>query len=253
MLTIEDSESIGIYIDFDLWAQDTIRKSKNIVDQLETKLLHKVFPSRIGVRGNYVGADSLIEAIAGHGSMGRCEIFAQPAAVAKLELRLLNHWKINKERVRISSVHQLLYDCDSYHLTSLLLPHFSSTMPYRLRGRSSSKNVPIICLSHGFSLHTMLYDTFLSLLLARTYPCDSLICTSRASQTAMSNILEYVSDQFGREHGVKLSFSGRVDRIPLCVDTEVLEPKDQASSRRKLRLPVDGRIILYFGRVSLLK
>lgn len=253
MLPVENCDSLGIYIDFDLCAQDAIRKSKNIMDQLKVKLLHRVFPSRIGVRGNSVGADSLIEALAGHGSMGRYELFTHPSAVAKLTLRLQNHWRIEKEKVRISSVRRLLQRWDSYRLTSMLLPHLGSSIPYRLRGYSSSENVPIICLTHGFSLHAMLYDTFLPLLLARTYSCDSLICSSRASHTAMSNILGYVSEQFGREHGVKLNFSGRIDRLPLCVDTDVLEPKDQASSRRRFRLPVDGWIILYFGTVSLLK
>src|SRR5262249_2977175 len=125
--------------------------------------------------------------------------------------------------------------------------------PLITRNQFGSRLYPVTILTHGFSLHSMLYDGFLRLLLEGTYPCDSLICTSRASRTAMANILDQVAEQFNRKFHADIRYRGRLDSIPLCVDTEKFRPQDKTLLRKRLKLPKDAIILLYMGYVSVLK
>ena len=99
----------------------------------------------------------------------------------------------------------------------------------------------------------MVWDPFLRMLLGGTYPCDSLICTSRACRDAVIHLFEFAAEEFARDYGVCLRYEGRLDLIPLGVDTERLRPRDKREARRKLKLPKDAFIILFLGRISSFK
>src|SRR5262249_44917702 len=122
--------------------------------------------------------------------------------------------------------------------------------PLVIRNTFASTLYPVTILSHGFSLHSMLYDTFLRLLLEGTYPCDSIICTSRASRAAMANILAMLAERFNREFRANIEYTGRLDIVPLCIDTEKFKPQDKWALRGRLRLPKDVLIIVYLGYIS---
>jgi D-inositol-3-phosphate glycosyltransferase len=244
---------LGIYLNRDPSSFDNVRKHRGLWDRLDTWLMNKAFDTTSAVRGNYVAMDSLIEAITRYGSIGRYELFANPASIKNLEQRVTSHWRTPDDRVRIRSTSALSEEIDKLSLTALLTPSLVSGEPVRIRDCFSSKVFPIVILSHGFSRPTMLYDTFLRILLGNTYPCDSIICSSRASGAAMARIFEHLSEEVFRDFGLNLKFSGRLDQIPLCVDTETLKPLDKAESRRQCKLPKDSFILLYFGRISPLK
>jgi glycosyltransferase involved in cell wall biosynthesis len=155
--------------------------------------------------------------------------------------------------IHVTSVLDIPRGIDRYSLSAFFNPSGNFTQPLALRSNFASKLFPITFLTHGFSLHSMLYDGFLRLLLEGTYSCDSLICTSRASRLAMANILETVADNFNRRFNATLKYPGRLDVIPLCVDTAKFKPQDKVSLRRQLRLPQESIILLYLGYISALK
>jgi glycosyltransferase involved in cell wall biosynthesis len=99
----------------------------------------------------------------------------------------------------------------------------------------------------------MLYQLFLRCVVGDVLPCDSLICTSTAASRAVENALDYLREEVNRASGGNVRRSGRVDVIPLCIDTSSLQPLDKTNVRRELNLPEDAFIILYLGRISPLK
>jgi glycosyltransferase involved in cell wall biosynthesis len=123
-------------------------------------------------------------------------------------------------------------------------------VPFHVRSRHATKPFPITLVHHTVSYQRMLHDTFLPLLLAETMPCDSIICPSAASRRAVEVLLDEVAHRFNERHGTRLRFGGRLDTIPIGVDTEALRPTEQAQSRRSLSLPEEPLIILWLGRLS---
>ena len=124
---------------------------------------------------------------------------------------------------------------------------------FSLRERLSRRPFPIVTLQHGLSRHDLLYERFFRSLLSPSYPFDSLICTSRACKAAVSNILESLASGFEIDYGVHLKFEGRLDLIPLCVDTEQLKPAPNTLPRRALGIPADATVLLYLGYISPVK
>lgn len=224
-------------------------------DRLQMFIAKKLFPDHLAVRGNLVAIDSITEALLRHGTISRYELFVEPAFLetAKGFLDLRKPAEPHDPAIRISSTLDFLGGIDKYSLTAFFNPSGNFHQPLITRNQFGSRLYPVTVLTHGFSLHSMLYDGFLRLLLEGTYPCDSLICTSRASRTAMANILDQVAEQFNRKFRADIRYSGRLDSIPLCVDTEKFRPQDKTLLRKALKLPKDAIILLYMGYISVLK
>lgn len=224
-------------------------------DQLQIYIAKKLFPDHLAVRGNLVAIDYVTEALLRHGTLNRYELFVEPGFLeaAKGFLDLKKPAGQQDHPIRINSTLDLLSGVDKYSLTAFFSPSGNFPQPLVLRNQFGSRFYPVSILNHGFSLHTMLYDGFLRLLLEGTYPCDSLICTSRASRAAMANILDQVAEQFNRKFHAGIKYSGRLDLIPLCVDTERFRPQNKTPLRKQLKLPKDAIVLLYLGYVSVLK
>lgn len=224
-------------------------------EQLQIFIAKKLFPDHLAVRGNLVAIDYVTEAIFRYGTISRYELFVEPpfldAAQAFRNLR--KPGESGDHPIHINSLTDLPGGIDKYALTAFFNPSGSFPQPLIMRNQFGSRLYPVTTLTHGFSLHSMLYDGFLRLLLEGTYPCDSLICTSRAARAAMANILEQVAEQFNRKFRAGIRYSGRLDLIPLCVDTEKFRPQEKAPLRKKLKLPKEAVILLYMGYVSVLK
>jgi D-inositol-3-phosphate glycosyltransferase len=118
---------------------------------------------------------------------------------------------------------------------------------FDIRQTYFTRPVPITCTHHTVSYRHALDQTFLPFLMSETLPCDSIVCSSTASRTAISNIFEQVASRLpvrGRQ------YKGRFDVIPFGVDTAKFRPIDQRQCRRKFDLPVDATVVLSFGRIS---
>ncbi|HEV2964142.1 MAG TPA: glycosyltransferase family 4 protein [Candidatus Angelobacter sp.] len=227
----------------------------SFTDQLQIFIAKKIFPDHLAVRGNLVAIDCITEALLRHGTISRYEMFVEPAYVeaAQAFLDLRKPGAGQDHPIHVSSTLDLLGGVDKFSFTAFFNPSGNFTQPLVMRNQFGSRLYPLTILNHGFSLHTMLYDGFLRLLLEGTYPCDSLICTSRASRAAMRNILDQVAEEFNRKFDADINYSGRLDLIPLCVDTEKFRPQDKPLLRKQLKLPKEAVILLYMGYVSVLK
>lgn len=227
----------------------------NFTDRLQLYIEKKLFPDSLAVRGNIVAIDYVTQALLRHGTMEKYEIFVSPgleeSAREWLQLELKKH--APERQAQIHSLLDVLHGVDQYSLTAFFNPLGGLSLPPLIRKNFGSRLFPTTFLAHGFSVHSMLYEAFLRFLFMGAFACDSIICTSRACRDAMANILEQVSEQFRREFQSSIPYRGRLDTIPLCVDTEIFKPQDKKLLRRRLRLPKNALILLYIGFISPLK
>jgi glycosyltransferase involved in cell wall biosynthesis len=253
--SLRDGDSvIGILFPEQARANIVRKGPTSFSDQLQLFIAKKLFPNNLSVRGNLVAIDYLTEALLLHGTMSRYELFVEPSFVKDAEaLYSFGEDQSHTGRIRVTSTLQIPQGVDKYGLTGFFNPTGNFPQSLVIRNSFATHLYPVSILTHGFSLHTMLFDGFLRLLLEGTYPCDSLICTSRASRTALTNILGHLAERFNRHFRADLKYEGRLDLIPLCVDTDKLKPQDKAPLRKRLKLPADATISLYMGHVSPLK
>ena len=119
-----------------------------------------------------------------------------------------------------------------------------------LRNRFFPAPAPVTFIHYTVSYANMLGELFLPLVLADTYPCDSIFCTSRDSRQAVQNLLDRASEHIRERTGVERRFQGRLDLVPLGVDTDLFRPRDKRELRRQLELPLDALVLLWVGRLS---
>jgi D-inositol-3-phosphate glycosyltransferase len=124
--------------------------------------------------------------------------------------------------------------------------------PFDLRASFASSCYPILFSHHTVSYQHHLNNRFLPLLLSETLPCDSFVCTSHAARQLISNQLEYMGEALMRSHGLQAAFHGRLDVIPLGVDTEVFCPRPKEACRKHFGFSKKEILILYFGRISVI-
>ncbi|MGB2716708.1 MAG: glycosyltransferase family 4 protein [Vicinamibacterales bacterium] len=110
---------------------------------------------------------------------------------------------------------------------------------------------PVTALHHTISYQSYLHNVILPTLLADSRTFDSIVCSSAAARAALLALHEQVAEATESRIGTRLQYRGRLDLIPLGVDTDVFRPRDKKIVRHELGLPSAACIILYFGRVSL--
>jgi len=76
--------------------------------------------------------------------------------------------------------------------------------------------------------------------------CDSVVCTSPSGRQVFQNYVETVHAQ-----DAGLTFSARLDLIPLGVGDACFHPGDRAAARAQLGLTPSAVLLLYIGRISI--
>jgi glycosyltransferase involved in cell wall biosynthesis len=152
--------------------------------------------------------------------------------------------------VRVHPFADLITGLESFRLTAW---HSMEGDPssFLLRKVFGQRLYPVTLTHHTISYGSMLHGWFLPLMLADTYACDAVICTSNAARQAILKVMDYVKDQFDGAYGTRLKFRGRCEVIPLGVDTDVFRPRNKATVRARLRFPRDAFVILWLGRISM--
>ncbi len=224
----------------------------------ENKLTRKMHPEILAsshVRGNGVAIDYLLQALLKHSQRARFAF-----AVPDIRREEFNRWAVaclqhdDHQPVEIHSTSQVIkYGMKSIAPDIWLDLYGDNQFALRMRDALSSRVYPTISVQHGLSTHSWLYDKFLRAMLTPSYACDSLICTSRACQKALVNILEEISGSFNEQFGTELKYGGRTDVIPLCVDTDKLRPRDKSTLRKQLGIPYNAMVLLYVGYLSQVK
>ena len=118
-----------------------------------------------------------------------------------------------------------------------------------LRNQLGIKNVPITGVTHTISYHSQLVD-FLTHLLIGARPWDSIVCLEAPARKVMNNHFNHILTRLNEQFGVDLKYEGRLDSIPLGVNTQTYRPRDKQALRQQFGLPRDKVIILWIGRFS---
>lgn len=224
----------------------------------EERMAQKLFPQfqiNSHIRGKSVGQDYLLEALVGNSTSMQLCFVAQEAERKEMEKWIANvHWKKKApEPLFYSTVEFVRSGLDRISPDIWLDLTGQPAFALRMRDQLSSQVPPVVSVQHGISPHTSLFDVFLRLMLTPTYPCDSLICTSKSSQKALTNILGRISSLFNQQFGTKISFEGRIDIVPLGINTDVFRPQNRKRLRKQLGIPQTSYVLLYLGYLSLFK
>lgn len=129
--------------------------------------------------------------------------------------------------------------------------HFSLFEWAHLRSHFAKRCFPICGLAHSVSYGHYLQEVFFSNMAAPLQPFDSIICTTKGQQKAIENLYRLVGRTFRNEQGDFLRYRGRLDHLPLGIEAGEFRAMDRREARRRLQLPPDKVILLYFGRFSL--
>jgi glycosyltransferase involved in cell wall biosynthesis len=124
--------------------------------------------------------------------------------------------------------------------------------PFRMRdawAHARGAWFPITITHHTISYQRLVHGFYLPLILDAT-ALDAIVCTSRAARDAMTSVIGHVCEQLGRAVGTKVRFRGRLEVIPLGVNTDVFHPQDGQAAKRTLGVDVDTFVLLWNGRVS---
>lgn len=119
-----------------------------------------------------------------------------------------------------------------------------------LRQLCCSQLFPITVLHYTISYQSLLPGFVLPTLLANSYRCDSIFCSTRAARISLQHLFDHVGSEINGVFGQKLEYKGRLDVVPHGVNTDRFRPREKPAARSKLHLPKDALIILYLGRLS---
>lgn len=117
------------------------------------------------------------------------------------------------------------------------------------RNLFTSNNAPITYTMHCSSMPSFVYDTYFLKLFSDFQKYDSLICTSQSLKQVVTNYLNQLSDEILEKYNVKIKYNGRLDVIPLGIDTNKFRPLNKNICRKQLNINSNAFVILYFGRI----
>ena len=125
----------------------------------------------------------------------------------------------------------------------------SITRMLYLRNQLSPKNIPITGVTHTISYQMQLAD-FLTLPLVGAQPWDSIVCLEAPAVKVMKNHFSHLQHRLFQQFGINVEYKGRLDNIPLGVDTQTYRPREKQALRQHFDLPDDKVILLWVGRFS---
>jgi D-inositol-3-phosphate glycosyltransferase len=213
-------------------------------------------------RGNVIASKTIVEALLKHGKFDRCHLFTYSSAEKSVS-RGLKSASLS-ESLDVKGVVHAIEDIPVSGFPSSGLDAWFNPLPQcsinggieisqSLRGNFSASVYPITTLFHGLGTHRLLYNLFLRFILGDTLACDSIICTSRASRESLHRILDHLEDGFNRAFGTSVRRAGRIDLVPLGIDTSEFRPGNKTVARTRLQFPPDTFVVLYLGKISPLK
>ncbi|WP_437878203.1 glycosyltransferase family 4 protein [Sorangium sp. So ce513] len=198
------------------------------------------------VVGRQVAVDGFIEGLLRHGRRHRIALFhperQRPRGDGLLQDgagRAIRH-----DRRELAKI-------DDFRFAAWHDAQFDTFTPFALRARARAP-YPVTLVHHTLSYRELLHDV-LRLLLAKPHRYDALVCTSRAAQRALEQLIAHVAGRFNEEHGTQLGYRGRYELIPLAVDVDRYRPADdRAEARARFDLEEDAFVLLWVGRLSLI-
>lgn len=129
------------------------------------------------------------------GTMDRYEMFVSPKRVPVIAEDVRRALKSTRKSslVTIHDYRELLAGFNDLGVTLWFDSDAKFWEAAYIRSRWSSRLYPITAIFHTISYHFMLHTFILPLLLAESYPCDSVLCFSNAARYALLKMLECVA------------------------------------------------------------
>jgi D-inositol-3-phosphate glycosyltransferase len=199
------------------------------------------------VYGAHVASEALIDSLLRYRTE-EYHIFVPPHLVNAFQ----DQPKTHPQEPRIHSFYELPAGSSGVQITNWFDPWPNFGILSYVRSTWSRKLRPAVILHHTLSYSRSLHQIVLPILLADSFPCDSIVCTSRPARQALKMLLDCVACRLEEGAGFRLRYNGRLDLIPLGVDTELFRPRDKSEVRRKFGLPPDACVVLFLGRLSFL-
>ncbi|MEU2562456.1 glycosyltransferase family 4 protein [Streptomyces longispororuber] len=205
-------------------------------------------PPRQTVYGAGAAVDAFWPALLRHGAPGRYYVFHDRATAARSRLRGVPAGP--GVELTVADFAALVRDFAGHPFRAWHDSEGDLATAVTLRGRFAPRRHPVTATPHVLSYPELAHAWALRLLLADTAPCDALICTSESARRAAGRLLEVVAADLRARHGTDLRFRGRLDVIPLGVDTDALRPGGREAARRELGVPPGACVLLWLGRFS---
>ncbi|MDE3178208.1 MAG: glycosyltransferase family 4 protein [Acidobacteriota bacterium] len=237
--------TLGILLRNVPWAGTPVRGNPSAAATFLRRLWQRRGPAQGStIFGAHVAAESIIGSLARYGTIDRYRIFTPPHLVSALKSSL-------GADAKTFSVHGF-YDISRVagDVTAWFDPWPNFGILSYCRSTWSRRMCPVTVLFHALSYARILRQNLLQILLADSFPFDSLVCPSAAAMRAERSLLETVAASLERNTGIRLAYHGRLDLIPHGVDTDLFKPRDKLELRLKLGLPRKACIILFLGRLS---
>jgi D-inositol-3-phosphate glycosyltransferase len=199
--------------------------------------------------GLQVAVDGFVRALDRHATVP-CDLFASTPQAGGVRSRMrLDPDRAGRQAVAIRDARALLDPGVAGRLGVWHDLAFEVGRTASIR-RSLRGSFPITLTHHTLSYRELLLDAFVPLLLEGPAPYDSIVCSSTAARQAVANLLEHVAERLNRGLGTRLAYRGRLDLIPLGVDTDRFRPRDRLQARARLGLREDAFMLLWVGRLS---
>jgi glycosyltransferase involved in cell wall biosynthesis len=215
-----------------------------------TSRLAQLRDSQPPIRGSGVAIDNLVHMMTRELQPLQWMFYLPPQAEAATRDWLASSYH-SSVPVNTSSFPALATDAiDDTALDVWLDPGGAMPLCLRLRNSYSREPYPVISVQHTLSPHVLLALYFPSLISETTYPWDTAICSTKASATSFRSLLQCARQTHFGDIGEAPNYRGRIEVIPLPVDTETFAPGDRGLRRRALHIPAEAFVILYLGHVS---
>lgn len=211
------------------------------------------------IYGYDIAVKDALSAILRYGTFQSLVVFYDPRQyqehiIRKIIKELQNRGQINAE-IEFISTYELLKGSSQpqFDVMHNIGMEFLPQIYYR--ENISNTPFPYIYTLHCASSPNYRNDLFFQKLLSPFHHYDSLICTSEASKRAVQAILNNISNSIAEEYNIHLKYKGRLDVIPLGVDTNYFAPlsdMQRKDNRAKYNIPKSAFVLLWMGRISAL-
>jgi D-inositol-3-phosphate glycosyltransferase len=202
------------------------------------------------VYGFDVAVEGVLNALCRHGSLAGLDVFAPIHLADAVAETFARGPSVSGPPVRVHGEQDLFGGVDGFGLDVWHQTDTAFRVPVHIRKAFAQRTYPVTFTVHCQSPQPFLHQYYLPLLIDDLQPYDSFICTSRAAKAACERLLANVKEDFDRAHGTNLAYRGRIDVLPLGVDTDRYAPGDKAALRAQLGIAADEIVLLWHGRLS---
>ena len=207
-------------------------------------------PGRKTIYGAWVATEEFYKALLKYGTFGEYHFFVRPENINTLKKKI-SSLRVNKCNLKLLPLDGLPSYFKKVKYTVFFNGDPGLSKLADLRLRYAAQYFPLCAITHTVSYSWMLERVFFMNMLSDLRSFDSITCSSTTLLRAIKNLNKLVSTALRKEKGFVLNYKGRLDHLPLGINSGDYGKIDKADARKRLGLSGDKFIILYFGRLSL--